>query len=93
MKKGYLEEEEESANNSTQIALTNGAFVVEAPGRTLNLNVQKGKILQAQGKLLSGSDTIMLKICVVCMASQVGCLPAWTFLWETVGHKELQFFQ
>lgn len=81
-KKGYLEEEEELTNNNTQIALTNSAFVVEASGRTLNLNVQKRKILQAQGKLLSGSGTIMLKICAVCIASLVGCLPALDLLWD-----------
>lgn len=49
-KKGYLEKEEELADNKTQIALTNSAFVVQLNmasvkprDRTLNLNVQKVK--------------------------------------------------
>lgn len=48
MEKGYLEEEEELADNNPQIALTNSAFVVQLNmagmkprDRTLNLNVQK----------------------------------------------------
>lgn len=57
MKKGCLEEEEELANNKTQIALTNSAFVVrlniasmKPQDRTLNLNVQKVKDIAGSQK-------------------------------------------
>lgn len=59
MKKGCLEEEEGRANNKTQIALTNSAFVVQLKtasmkprDRTLNLNVQKVKDIAGSPKAL-----------------------------------------
>lgn len=65
MRKGYLDQWEEFADNKTQTALTNSTFVVQLHiaslrprDKSLNLNVRKVKNI-AGSQLLSGSDTIL----------------------------------